>query len=188
MVVFFLLARTTKKIKILYFISLIFSVVFFYLLIPNGRVIGRFLWFNITMGALEEGFFRAFTLCGYVFLSLWCISPKLTFKGKIGGIFSHSLRYLHSFYVVVSDTVLSFHRNKTTHTIPYFDIVLIKVLSAELQPNKTRTKREKKHCQEKKLEYGQYINRKINYYFVCYVVIVIYVLFLIDYFFKRGII
>lgn len=89
----YLLASRVKRVHIFYFVILSSSVVFFHLLVPNGRVLWEFWIFRITEGALREGLFRGFTIIGFVFISLWCISPRLTLPTSLGALLSTSVRY-----------------------------------------------------------------------------------------------
>lgn len=95
MIIFFAAAATVKRIKVSYFLMLIASVAFFYALIPAGKVLASWGAFSLTQGALRNGLFHAFTLCGYVFLSLWCINPRLKLPGKPGALLSKALAYFY---------------------------------------------------------------------------------------------
>ncbi len=99
---FFLAARSVKRIKVLYFCTLIISVTCFALLIPNGKVLFSVGSFAITQGALHSGLFRALTLCGYVFLSLWCISPQLNLPGTVGSMLTKTLSFFYLFWEQVT--------------------------------------------------------------------------------------
>lgn len=95
---FYFLAASEKQIKLHYYVFLVLSVLFFYLLVPAGRVLYQFGPISITQGALEDGLFRGLTLSGYVFLSLWAISPQLKVPGNIGRMLSISLQFFTIFF------------------------------------------------------------------------------------------
>ena len=89
---FFVLASSQKRIRIAYYVFFIISIIFFSLLLPNGKVLYSMGPLHITQGALEEGLFRGITLSAYVLLSLWAVSPRLSLPGYGGKILSISLR------------------------------------------------------------------------------------------------
>ncbi len=96
--VFYVLAAGEKRIRLHYYVVLVLSVVLFYLFVPNGRVLFRIGSIPITELALQNGLYRGLSLCGYVFLSLWSISPFLRFPGSFGKLLSTSLRMFTSMF------------------------------------------------------------------------------------------
>ncbi|MDF1566419.1 MAG: hypothetical protein P1P77_00205 [Spirochaetaceae bacterium] len=75
-----------KKMRWGYFIILVLSVTFFHLLAPWGRVLMTIGPLPITLGALENGLIRGFTLVGMVFLSVAAVRPELELPGRLGGL------------------------------------------------------------------------------------------------------
>ncbi len=96
--VFYVLATGEKRIRLHYYVVLVLSVVLFYLFVPNGRVLFQIGSIPITELALQNGLYRGLSLCGYVFLSLWSISPFLRFPGSFGELLSTSLRMFTSMF------------------------------------------------------------------------------------------
>jgi hypothetical protein len=82
----FLAVLAGKKMRWGYFIILILSVTFFHLLAPWGRVLMTIGPLAITVGALENGLIRGFTLVGMVFLSVAAVRPELELPGRLGGL------------------------------------------------------------------------------------------------------
>jgi hypothetical protein len=75
-----------KRIKWFYFVGMVVSIAFFNLLTPIGRVIYRIGPFVITVGALEQGILKGFTIVGLVFISLFSIRPDLRLPGRLGSL------------------------------------------------------------------------------------------------------
>ncbi|MCG8454194.1 MAG: hypothetical protein MI717_13545 [Spirochaetales bacterium] len=98
-VLFALLALLAgKRLRWGYFLLLIFSVVFFHLLAPVGRVLYTSRWFTLTEGALVNGLKRAFTLVGMVFLSVAAVKPQLHIPGRFGGLLGQTFWYFEKIW------------------------------------------------------------------------------------------
>ena len=87
-----------KRLLYSYFIFLMLSVVFFHLLIPEGRVLLSIGRLAITEGALLTGLHRGLTIIGLVFISLFSIRRDLKLPGKPGKLISATLRYFEQIY------------------------------------------------------------------------------------------
>lgn len=82
---FFILASVKrKKVKILPSILVTFTVTFFALLSPYGKVLIAFGSFKITSGSLILGLRRSGVLAGMVFLSQIMISQEIKLPGMAG--------------------------------------------------------------------------------------------------------
>lgn len=92
-VILFCMAMQIKHIRIMYFLMLTCSIVFFYILVPQGKILYEWWFLTITEDALRDGIFRGLTLNGYVFLSLSCISPRLSLPTKYGALLTKSITY-----------------------------------------------------------------------------------------------
>lgn len=85
--VYYILARVAgKRIRVFYFLFLMFSVAFFHLLVPYGPIWFKVGTFPITLGALEEGLRKGVTLTALVFISLFSVSSKLRLPGALGDL------------------------------------------------------------------------------------------------------
>jgi len=89
----FLALLAGKRLRWAYFLLLILSVVFFHLLNPWGRVLLEIGPLAITVGALESGLIRGFTLVGMVFLSVAAVRPELELPGRFGGLLGKTFYY-----------------------------------------------------------------------------------------------
>jgi len=85
-----------KRLRWGYFLVLVFSVCFFHLLSPRGKVLLEFGKMAITSGALESGLIRGLTLAGMIFLSLASVSSDLRFPGLFGGLLGRTFFYFDS--------------------------------------------------------------------------------------------
>lgn len=63
------------------------------LLVPLGKVIAAFGPFELTSGALAEGFDKALVFEGLIFLSRATISPTLRLPGRLGGVIASAFAY-----------------------------------------------------------------------------------------------
>lgn len=102
--VLFFMAIQVKRIRIAYFIMLTLSIVFFYILVPQGKILYEWWFLTITEDALKSGVFRGLTLNGYVFLSLSYISPQLSLPTKYGALLSKSITYFTMMLESASNT------------------------------------------------------------------------------------
>ncbi len=161
--IFFIAARcSAKRIKVLYFCMLIASVTCFALIIPDGKVLISLGSFRITQGALQNGLFRSLTLCGYVFLSLWCISPRLHIPGKVGTMLTTTLTFFYLLLEHVAThtrkTMNLLKKRKTSFT-DYADNMIEQVLyiyerSHDEAPQDTNTYKDKHRSHSISLRYG----------------------------------
>lgn len=85
-----------KRIRWGYFGILLFSITFFHLLIPMGRVIAEIGPLVITDGALKSGLLRGVTLIGMVFLSVAAVRPELKLPGRLGGLLGRTFFHFES--------------------------------------------------------------------------------------------
>ncbi len=85
-----------KRIRWGYFAVLLFSIVFFHLLIPVGRVLAEIGPLRITDGALKSGLMRGVTLIGMVFLSVAAVRPELELPGRFGGLLGRTFFHFES--------------------------------------------------------------------------------------------
>lgn len=86
-VIFGILARIAgKKIKWSYFLIMIVSITVFNLFTPLGRVLVRIGPVPVTIGALEQGIMKGFTIVGLVFISLFSIRADLRLPGRLGAL------------------------------------------------------------------------------------------------------
>ena len=88
-----LAAASGKRISLPYFTFLVFTVVVFNLLLPEGKV-----WFAIGPWAVTEGAFflglgKGFTFAGLVFISLGSISRDLRLPGKFGALWGKTFSW-----------------------------------------------------------------------------------------------
>lgn len=84
-----------KRIQFLYFVILLFSVTFFHLLSPLGRVLLELGPFIITEGALHSGMERGVGLIGMVFLSVASVRPELELPGHFGGLLGRTFYHFN---------------------------------------------------------------------------------------------
>ena len=98
LVILFAIAATLagKRIRWTYFLVLAFSICFFHLLAPLGRVLFRIGPLPVTLGALETGLNRTFTLIGMVFLSLTAVRPELELPGFFGGLLARTFYHFEA--------------------------------------------------------------------------------------------
>ncbi len=82
-----------KRIMWLYFAVTVFSIAFFNLLTPFGRVLVSIGPLTVTRGALEGGVMKGFTIVGLVFISLFSIRPDLRLPGRLGGLVARVFFY-----------------------------------------------------------------------------------------------
>ena len=73
-----------KHIRFLSNFFLLFGIIFFSLLSPQGKILFSFGKFSITLGALEIGLRKGLILLGMVYCSQVAISKNLSLPGKIG--------------------------------------------------------------------------------------------------------
>lgn len=106
--VVFILAVQVKHVRVLYFVFITLSITIFYIVVPNGRVLLDWGVIKITETALKDGLYRGLTLNGYVFISLWCISPRLHLPTKYGRVLTLSIQY---FYVLLSVSSSTEYKN-----------------------------------------------------------------------------
>ncbi len=85
-----------KRIRWPYFFILGFSICFFHLLAPFGRVLLELGPLTITAGALENGVVRALTMTGMVFLSLAAVRPELELPGRLGGLLGRTFYHFEN--------------------------------------------------------------------------------------------
>jgi heptaprenyl diphosphate synthase len=81
-----------KKIKLPLTFLVMLSIVVFNLLVPYGRVIAAFGVFRITLGALQAGLLRAFTLEALILLSRFTVRRDLRLPGVFGELIGESFR------------------------------------------------------------------------------------------------
>ena len=75
-----------KRLQWVYFVTITVSITVFHLLVPSGRVVWEMAGFAITTGALQRGIFKALTIVGMVFLSLWAVRADLRLPGRVGAL------------------------------------------------------------------------------------------------------
>lgn len=85
-----------KRIRWAYFLILGFSICFFHILAPVGRVLFEAGPLRITSGALENGAVRALTLMGMIFLSLAAVRPELEFPGRLGSLLARTFYHFEA--------------------------------------------------------------------------------------------
>lgn len=90
-----ILALQVKHVRIWYFLMITTTIMIFYVLVPNGKILYELGFIRITEGALREGVFRSLTLNGYVFLSLWCVSTRLSLPTKYGRMLALTVQYFN---------------------------------------------------------------------------------------------
>lgn len=89
----FLVFIKRRKLKILPSVLLIFSIVFFSLFPPCGKILFSFWKLNVALDSLVLGLVKAGRLCGFVFVSQFLISENTFFPGKAGKFFSIVMSY-----------------------------------------------------------------------------------------------
>jgi len=89
---FFLSWLSGRKNKLFFTLSVMAGIVFFYLLVPYGKVLFSLGPLSVTSGALWGGIRRAVTLEGLFMLSRFCIRRDLVFPGSFGEIIGGSFR------------------------------------------------------------------------------------------------
>ncbi len=89
----FLVSRAGKRIQWLYFLLMLGSITVFHLLSPWGEVLFRIGPLRITLGALEQGLTKGFTIVGLVFVSLFTIRSDLRLPGRLGGLIGKVFYY-----------------------------------------------------------------------------------------------
>ena len=109
-----------KRLLISYFVFLIFTVTFFHLLIPQGRVLLSIAQLSITEGALFAGLYRGLSIIGLVFISLFSIRRDLQLPGTIGRLIGVTLRYFEQIYEYRKSARLN-------HLVKYLDKVLFDI-------------------------------------------------------------
>ena len=89
---FFLAWLSGKKINLLFTVSVMFTIVFFNLLVPYGQILFSLGPLAVTSGALQAGINRALMFQGLFMLSKCCVRPDLIFPGAFGSLAGESLR------------------------------------------------------------------------------------------------
>lgn len=113
-ILFYIAARIRRrKVRILPSIIILVTVTLAALLTPAGRVLVRLGNFPITLGALETGLSRAFTLVGMVFLSQYATSGTIKLPGTVGAL----LESVFIWFSRLSATKLSFKKGKIISTL-----------------------------------------------------------------------
>ncbi len=95
-VVLFLILLYLKngKIRLLPSLIILFSILFFNMLTPTGKIYASIGSFRITEGALEFGLRKAAVLLSMVFISQYAISRSLKLQGKLGFYLENMLYFL----------------------------------------------------------------------------------------------
>jgi hypothetical protein len=95
MLVFFALAAAGlgKRFSLFVTLSVTAGIVVANLLVPSGKILGSFLGLKITEGALLEGFQRAITFEGLMYISKASIMPGLNLPGRLGSIVAAAFGY-----------------------------------------------------------------------------------------------
>lgn len=75
-----------KRLQWFYFLTIVFTISVFHLLVPSGVVLATVGGFRITLGALRTGFFKAVTIVGLVFISLVAVRADLKIPGRLGSL------------------------------------------------------------------------------------------------------
>lgn len=113
-IAFFLAARIRRrKVRVLPSLIIIVTVTAAALLSPAGRVLVRIGSLPITLGALETGLSRAFTLVGMVFLSQYATSGTVKLPGKAGAL----LESVFGWFGALTATKLAFKKGKIISTL-----------------------------------------------------------------------
>lgn len=73
-----------KRIRWISAIILTFTITFFSILTPQGKLLAEFWNIHITSDSLENGLFKSGILLALQFFSKIVISSKIHFKGKVG--------------------------------------------------------------------------------------------------------
>ena len=87
-----------KRIRFLYFLSLVATITLFNLLTPYGQVLVVLGPLRITQGALVDGATKGFTIVGLVFCSLFTVSRRLVLPGSFGLFLARSFFYFERLY------------------------------------------------------------------------------------------
>jgi hypothetical protein len=87
-----------KRIRFLYFLTLVVTITVFNLLTPYGQVIAVLGPLRITKGALVDGAAKGFTIVGLVFVSLFTVSSRLVLPGSFGLFLARSFFYFERLY------------------------------------------------------------------------------------------
>lgn len=115
-----LVACKKKRIRILPPLFLIFSIVFFSILQPNGKILFSFGSFHITLGSILFGLEKAGKLLAMLYISQFAISRDLHIKGKIGDFFNT----VFSYFDTLSEHKKNFNIKKPIESI---DEILLEV-------------------------------------------------------------
>jgi heptaprenyl diphosphate synthase len=75
-----------KRLQWIYFGTILVTVTFFHLLVPNGQILAQPLGLPITAGALRTGLYKGLGIVGMVFISLVSVRADLRLPGRVGAI------------------------------------------------------------------------------------------------------
>lgn len=82
----FLSIYAGKSFRLLPNLILLLSIVIINFFQPHGKVLLTFFRFPITLGALEKGIERAFTLIGMIYISRFSVKKGLVLPGRLGSL------------------------------------------------------------------------------------------------------
>lgn len=132
-VLFAILATAAgKKIRFLYFLTLIATITIFNLLTPYGQVLAVLGPLRITQGALVDGAAKGFTIVGLVFCSLFTVSRRLVLPGSFGLFLARSFFYFERLYSEKK-------RVRRDHIIEDIDSILERVSSVDDEASLDKT-------------------------------------------------
>lgn len=116
-----------KRIRFLYFLTLVATITIFNLLTPYGQVLAVLGPLRITQGALVDGATKGFTIVGLVFCSLFTVSRRLVLPGSFGLFLARSFFYFERLYSEKK-------RVRRDHIIEDIDAIMERVSSVDEEP------------------------------------------------------
>ncbi len=118
---FFILVLCKKKhVKLLPPLIFVFSIVFFSILQPSGKILFSIANFHITQGSIVLGLEKALKLLAMVYISQYAISRELKINGSIGN-------FLHTVFLYFDELTTYKKSFSIKNPIKSLDEILLKV-------------------------------------------------------------